>query len=223
VGSHIVVIEDDRGIGASLVRTLEGQGYEVTWAETASAGLAAVHSLTTLVVLDLGLPDGDGLDVCRTLCSRAVRPQVLVVSARGEEADVVLGLDAGADDYLVKPFRLAELLARARACTRRVEEQRDELVLGDLHLDVDGHRVDVDGRVVELRPKEFGVLVALARNAGRVVTREQLYRDVWSEELYGSGKTIDIHIWALRRKIDIPGRPSRIETVRGVGYRLEVP
>src|SRR3954463_14429364 len=108
---HIVVVEDDQGIGASLARTLEGQGYEVSWTRTGGDGVAAVRGSTALVILDLGLPDADGLDVCRLLRARSPSPQVLILTARGEEADVVMGLDAGADDYLVKPFRLAELLA----------------------------------------------------------------------------------------------------------------
>ena len=145
----------------------------------------------------------------------------MILTVRGEEADVVLGLDAGADDYLVKPFRLAELLARVRACTRRADADRDHLVIGDLTVDVDAHAVALAGVAIELRPKEFDLLVALARNAGRVVTRERLIEGVWDEHWYGSTKTLDIHIWALRRKLDPPDQPSRISTVRGVGYRLE--
>jgi len=222
-GSHIVIVEDDPGIGSSLTRTLEGQGYVVTWATTCAEGLAAVRAGTALVILDLGLPDGDGLELCRRLRAGVAAPQVLILTARSEEADVVLGLDAGADDYLVKPFRLAELLARVRACTRRIDEERGELVVGDLTVDVAAHSVSVAGEDVDLRPKEFDLLVALARNAGRVVTRERLLEDVWDEHWFGSTKTLDIHIWALRRKLDRPGEPSRIGTVRGVGYRMESP
>jgi DNA-binding response OmpR family regulator len=220
---HVVVVEDDVGIGASLERTLSGQGYEVTWARTGDDGLAAVRPATALVVLDLGLPDQDGLDVCRQLRARPAGPQVLILTARAEEADVVLGLDAGADDYMVKPFRLAELLARVRACTRRVDDDRDRLAVGDLVVDVAARTVTAAGATVELRPKEFELLAALARAAGRVVTREQLLSDVWDEHWFGPTKTLDIHIWALRRKLDRPDRPSRITTVRGVGYRLDVP
>jgi len=220
---HIVVIEDDPGIGASLARTLEGQGYEVSWATTAAAGLGAVRAATALVVLDLGLPDTDGLEVCRRLQEQVARPQVLMLTARDAEADIVLGLDAGADDYLVKPFRLAELLARVRACTRRADADRDHLGVGDLAIDVDTYTVTIAGDRVELRPKEFDLLVALARDAGRVVRRERLLAQVWDEHWFGSTKTLDIHIWALRRKLDTPGAISRITTVRGVGYRLETP
>jgi DNA-binding response OmpR family regulator len=221
--AHIVVVEDDSGIGASLTRTLEGQGYEVSWATSGSGGLASVRSSTALVILDLGLPDIDGLDLCRDLRARTPTPQVLVLTARGEEADVVLGLDAGADDYLIKPFRLAELLARVRACARRAEGERDQLTVGDLTIDIDVHTVTANGEEVELRPREFDLLTALARNAGKVVTRERLLTEVWNEHWFGSTKTLDIHIWALRRKLDPPEGPSRISTIRGVGYRLDVP
>jgi DNA-binding response OmpR family regulator len=220
---HIVVVEDDEGIGASLERTLVGQGYAVTWVRTGADALAAVDPATALVILDLGLPDQDGLEVCRQLRSGPAAPQVLILTARAEEADIVLGLDAGADDYLVKPFRLAELLARVRACTRRVDDERDRLTIDDLAVDIGARTVEVAGTRVELRPKEFDLLVALARNAGRVVTREQLLEDVWDEHWFGPTKTLDIHIWSLRRKLDPEGGPSHISTVRGVGYRLDAP
>jgi DNA-binding response OmpR family regulator len=220
-GPEVLVVEDDEGIGRSLVKTLAGQGYDVGWARTGAEALALVGSGTDLVVLDLGLPDIDGLEVCRRLRQRSPSPQVLVLTARREEADVVLGLDAGADDYLVKPFRLAELLARVRARVRRSAIDDDELRVGDLVVNVGAHRVTAGDVDVELRPKEFALLVALAREAGRVVPREQLMADVWDDNWYGSTKTLDIHVWALRRKLDRPGQASRISTVRGVGYRLD--
>lgn len=222
-GAHVVIVEDDEGIGSSLVPTLEGQGYEVSWARTGAEALDVVKPNTALVVLDLGLPDQDGLDVCRQLRARPLGLQVLVLTVRGDEADVVLGLDAGADDYLTKPFRLAELLARVRACTRRSDWLQEELCIGDVAVDVDARVVRLAGEVVDLRPKEFDLLVALARSAGRVVTRERLLHDVWDAHWFGSTKTLDIHIWALRRKLDGPGATSRITTVRGVGYRLDMP
>ncbi|MCU1379812.1 MAG: putative two-component system response regulator [Acidimicrobiales bacterium] len=220
---HIVVVEDDEGIGGSLERTLAGQGYTVSWVRTGAEALAAVDPGTALVILDLGLPDQDGLEVCRRLRSGPAAPQVLILTARAEEADIVLGLDAGADDYLVKPFRLAELLARVRACTRRIDDDRDHLTVDDLAVDIGARIVEVAGSRVELRPKEFDLLVALARNAGRVVTRERLLEDVWDEHWFGPSKTLDIHIWSLRRKLDPEGGPSHISTVRGVGYRLDAP
>jgi DNA-binding response OmpR family regulator len=219
--SHIVVVEDDEGIGTSLVKTLEGQGFDVDWARTGGEGLEAVRAATSVVILDLGLPDQDGLEICRLIRQSPSSPQVLILTARGEEAEVVLGLDAGADDYIIKPFRLAELLARVRAAARRVDGDRDHLTVGAVSIDVDARIVQVDRETVELRPKEFDLLVALAREAGRVVRREQLLSDVWDEHWFGSTKTLDIHIWALRRKLDQPDEPSRITTVRG--YRMDLP
>jgi DNA-binding response OmpR family regulator len=218
---HVVVVEDDEGIGASLLRALTAQGNDVDWARTAAEALELTVPTTALVVLDLGLPDQDGLEVCRQLRARSPSPQVLVLTARAEEADIVLGLDAGADDYLTKPFGLAELLARVRACTRRYDSISDQLDVNGVVIDVDAHTVHIEGALVELRPKEFDLLVALARNAGRVVTRERLLEEVWDEHWFGSTKTLDIHIWALRRKLDAPGATSRISTVRGVGYRMD--
>jgi DNA-binding response OmpR family regulator len=220
---HVVVVEDDEGIGESLWRALAHEGYEVTWARTGTEGLDAVRPETALVVLDLGLPDIDGLDVCRQLHRRQPCPQVLVLTVRSEEADIVLGLDAGADDYLGKPFRLAELLARVRARTRRADGTRSVFEVGAISVDVSARRVTVEGQEIALRPKEFDLLVALMRNAGQVARREQLLAEVWDEPWFGSTKTLDIHIWALRRKLDGAERPSVISTVRGVGYRFELP
>jgi DNA-binding response OmpR family regulator len=220
-GPSLVVVEDDPGIGAALERTLVAQGFEVVWARTGRDALAAVTASTVLVVLDLGLPDVDGLILCRELRASFPLLQVLILTARGEEVDVVLGLDAGADDYLVKPFRLAELLARVRARTRRADDANGHLVVGELDIDVGARTVVVSGEEVEMRPKEFDLISALARSSGRVVTRERLLEEVWDEHWFGPTKTLDIHIWALRRKLDQPGEPSRITTVRGVGYRLD--
>jgi DNA-binding response OmpR family regulator len=220
-GATILIVEDDEGIGRSLRSTLEGQGFQVDWARTGADALDLASSTTAVVILDLGLPDMDGLEVCRRLRDRNPTPQVLVLTARNQEADVVLGLDAGADDYLVKPFRLAELLARVRVCVRRVGEDSDHLVVGDLDIEVDAHRVSTAAGPVELRPREFDLLVVLARDAGRVVPRQRLMAEVWDEHWFGSTKTLDIHVLALRRKLDLPGQPSRVTTVRGVGYRLE--
>jgi DNA-binding response OmpR family regulator len=218
---EVLVVEDDEGIGRSLARTLEGQGCTVEWVRTGEEALRAAGPTTALVVLDLGLPDVDGLEVCRRLRDRTPAPQVLILTARDDEADVVLGLDAGADDYLVKPFRLAELLARVRACLRRHAPDDDRIQVGSLLVEAAARRVSIDDHEVDLRPKEFDLLLALARDAGRVVSRERLMADVWDEHWFGSTKTLDIHVWALRRKLDVVDRPSRIATVRGVGYRLE--
>lgn len=220
-GPVVLVVEDDDGIGGALVRTLSGQRYEVAWAHTGMDALNEVTSSTALVVLDLGLPDIDGLEVCRAIKDRTPAPQVLILTARSEEADIVLGLDAGADDYLTKPFALGEFLARVRACTRRVDQVAERIELGNLVIDTARRVVEIDCSPVPFRPKEFDLLVALARDAGRVVTRDALINDVWDENWFGSTKTLDIHILAVRRKIDPPSGPSRITTLRGVGYRLE--
>ena len=218
----VLVVEDDEGIGRSLVRTLASQGHAVDWARTGRQALEAVDASTALVLLDLGLPDVDGLTVCRQLRDRYPDTQVLILTVRSEEADVVLGLDAGADDYLVKPFRLAELLARIRACLRR-RAAGDHWEIGDLVVDEPSRTVSRRDQPVDLRPKEFDLLTALARRAGRVVSRERLTLEAWDEPPSESSKALDIHISALRRKLDQPGSPSLISTVRGTGYRLELP
>lgn len=216
----VLVVEDDDGIGRSLVRTLTNEGHEVAWARTGREALESVDASTALVLLDLGLPDMDGLVVCRQVRERFPATQVLILTVRGHEADVVLGLDAGADDYLIKPFRLAELLARIRACLRR-RGGGGRWEIGDLVVDEPSRTVKLHGQTVDLRPKEFELLTALAREAGRVISRERLMLEVWNGQSYESTKTLDIHISALRRKLDQPGARSRISTARGLGYRLE--
>lgn len=217
----IVVVEDDEGIGRTLVRTLAGQGHEVTWARTGREALETVQTSTALVLLDLGLPDIDGLVVCDQLTERFPDTQVLILSVRAHEADIVLGLDAGADDYLVKPFRLAELLARVRACLRR-RAVGDHWEIGALVVDEPSRTVHVDDQEVDLRPREFDLLAALAREAGRVVSRQRLMSEVWNDE-HSESKTLDIHVSALRRKLDRPDSRSLISTIRSRGYRLELP
>ena len=172
------------------------------------------------MLLDLRLPDIDGFTVCRELRARSDVP-IIVVSARGEEVDRVVGLELGADDYLVKPFGLRELIARIRAVTRRTRNGHasdGEIVAGRLRVDLRAHRVLVDGNEVQLTAKEFDLLAVLARDAGAVVDRERILREVWQTTWYGSSKTIDVHVAALRRKL---GDPALIETVRGIGLRLQ--
>jgi DNA-binding response OmpR family regulator len=221
-GISLLVVEDDEAIGRALVQALTAQGADVGWARTGVEALRSAATITDLVLLDLGLPDIDGLEVCRELRERYPSLDIVVLTARSDEIDVVVGLDAGADDYVVKPFRLAELLARIRARLRRHLSAAPEVVdVGQLHLDLGARRCVLDGREVDLRPREFELLVVLALDAGRVVARRRLLADVWDQHHESTTKTLDMHVSALRRKLDRVDAPSLISTVRGVGYRLE--
>ena len=222
---RILVVEDDPGIAAGLERALTNAGYSVRRVGTGADAILVVESERPppdLVLLDLGLPDADGFDVCRGLVERVPTARIIVVTARTDELDVVAGLDAGAVDYVTKPFRLAELLARLRAHLRQSAPTSDRLAVADVEIDVAARRVWRGTEELELRPKEFDLLVLLAANAGKVVTRAQLMTDVWDENWYGSTKTLDVHISAVRRKLGGPGPgTATIATIRGVGYRLE--
>ena len=232
VAARVLIIEDEALIATSLERALRSKGYEPVLAGTVADARASVAAeVPDLVLLDLGLPDGDGEEICTLLTQRHPTVPVIVLTARSEEIDVVLGLEMGAVDYISKPFRLAELLARIQSNLRFAAVQREatgtdegRLVVDDLVVDRARRRVHLGEVEVTLRPKEFDVLERLAREAGRVVTREQLIEDVWDENWWGSTKTLDVHINALRRKLGEPsGHPSRITTIRGVGYRLDPP
>ena len=214
---HLLLVEDDDSIAEPLAEGLRREGFEVERAATGAAALAAEP--VDLVLLDLRLPDIDGFTVCRELRSRSEVP-IIIVSARGEEVDRVVGLELGADDYIVKPFGLREVVARIRAVTRRTSggrESPDEVVAGAVRIDLRAHRVTVHGSEVQLTGKEFDLLTVLARDAGAVVDRERILREVWHTTWYGSSKTVDVHVAALRRKL---GDPRLIETVRGIGLRL---
>jgi DNA-binding response OmpR family regulator len=217
----ILLVEDDDAIASGLVRVLESQGLAVRRLAR-GAGAPAAAEDAELVILDLGLPDADGIDVCRRL--RHARPDlaILILSARDQELDIVAGLDAGADDYLVKPFRLSELLARVRAHLRRVAEaapapETEPLRAGEVTVDLAARRVWRGGEELALRPKEFDLLALLAGDAGRAVTRERIMREVWDTDWLGSTKTLDTHILSLRNKLGA----EAITTLRGVGYRYE--
>ncbi|HZS29830.1 MAG TPA: response regulator transcription factor [Gaiellaceae bacterium] len=217
---HILVVEDEDAIAEPLVNGLRREGFEVSRVATGAAALEAPAS--DLVLLDLRLPDLDGFDVCRRLRERS-RVPIIVVTARGEEADRVVGLELGADDYVVKPYGLRELIARIRAVSRRAAAagtNGEPLRVGGLEVDERARQVSLDGRRLELTPKEFELLAALARDPGAAVSRQRLLADVWQTTWYGSAKTIDVHIAALRKKL---GDPQWIETVRGVGFRLREP
>ena len=228
--SRILVVEDDETIGSVLQSSLAGQGHEVNWARTGHGALAEVNRAAfALVLLDLGLPDVDGIKVCRGI--RAAQPftVLVMVTARTEEMDVVVGLEAGADDYLTKPVRLGELLARVRAHLRRTgppEPGTAPQSLGDLVIDTAGRRVSVAGREIELRTKEFDLLARLAANPGTAVSRHTLMTEVWDEHWNGPTKTLDVHIAALRRRLATGTEPNaipKIVTLRGHGYRLDLP
>jgi DNA-binding response OmpR family regulator len=219
----ILVVEDDDAIAQGLVRVLDSQGYDVARVAAGRPALSTAMHETGLVLLDLGLPDIDGIDVCRRL--RAAHPDlaILILTARDHELDVVAGLDAGADDYLVKPFKLSELLARVRAHMRRIAAAPEATAPAALvhaagvEIDREARRVRLDGDDLALRPKEFDLLLLLADHAGRVVTRETIMREVWDTDWMGSTKTLDNHILTLRGKLTA----ATITTLRGIGYRLE--
>ena len=223
MSGDLLIVEDDAGIRTGLVRALTNAGYTCHPAEDA-ASVRAFDGTPDLVLLDLGLPDADGLDLARELQVRWPDVPIIMVTARAVEMDVVFGLDVGAIDYITKPFRLAELLARGRAQLRRPAHRDDLPNLASSGVDVDlGARiVRLDGEEITLRAKEFGLLVVLMSNEGNVVTREDLMSQVWDEHWFGSTKTLDVHIAALRRRLnEAPGEPSRITALRGVGYRWE--
>ncbi len=216
---QLLVVEDDRAIADPLLDGLERAGFEVELARTGAEALAAVGY--ELVLLDLGLPDLDGAEVCRRIRANSEVP-VIVVTARGDEIDRVMLLELGADDYVVKPFGLRELVARIRAVARRAGgASADELVerfeVGALTVDLRSRNVFVGDTTIELTPKEFDLLAFLATDVGRVFTRTDILRSVWDEHWYGSTKTLDVHVASVRRKL---GSAKWIETVRGVGFRL---
>jgi DNA-binding response OmpR family regulator len=214
MATRVLVVEDDEGIGAALVRGLEREGYATELAPTGSAALAADPA--DVVLLDLGLPDGDGLDICRSLAARG-DAAIIVVTARGEEPDRVAALDLGADDYVVKPFGFAELLARIRAVLRRTQRTEDVVEHGPLRIDRRAQRVTIGADEVALTPREYAILDCLASDPGRVFTRPEMFARVWGGSWYGPTKVLDVHVAALRRKL---GAPELIETVYGRGFRL---
>ncbi len=213
-GPNVLVVEDDPGLATQLVRGLSRGGYQVDHVTTGLEALAA--GTPDVVLLDLGLPDLDGVTVCRRLRERSAAA-IIVVTARGEEPERVLALDAGADDYLVKPFGLAELLARIRAVLRRIRPEDEILRHGPLTVDLRTRKVTVHGREVALTPKEFDILECLATDPGRVMSRQEILESAWDAHWYGPTKVLDVHVAALRRKLDLPGL---IETAYGRGFRL---
>ena len=219
---RLLIVEDDDAIAAPLARGLEREGFTVARATTGAAALAATGY--DVVLLDLGMPDMDGFAICHELRSRSDVP-IIVVTARGDEADRVVGLELGADDYLVKPFGFRELLARIRAVVRRTGTRPDVLdgevrSLGALTVDVRTHRVTLSDEELSLTPKEFDLLALLAEEPGALFTRTTILERVWDPHWYGPTKTLDVHVASVRKKL---GDPRWIETVRGVGFRLVDP
>ena len=213
---QILIVEDDDAIAKPLAAGLEREGFDVTRVATGEDALEA--ALPDLVLLDLRLPGMDGTEVCRRLRARSDVP-IIVVTAKGEEVDRVVGLELGADDYLVKPFGFRELLARIRAVMRRARPGTDraQIHVGALEIDVRGRRAIVGDDALNLTTKEFDLLALLASEQGDVVSRQRILREVWDTEWFGPTKTVDVHVASLRKKL---GDPGWIETVRGVGLRL---
>ena len=227
---RILIVEDEASIAEPFARLLRREGFETTVAATAADALVAARDTEPdLVLLDLALPDGDGRDVCRVLRAERDVP-VIMVTARGTETDRIVGLEIGADDYVVKPFSGAEVIARIRAVLRRTGRAGvgaappGPLRFGDLGVDLAARTVTLAGEELELSRKEFDLLAELVRHAGRVVTREDLMSRVWDENWFGSTKTLDVHMGWLRRKLgDAAADPRFIHTVRGVGFRFAAP
>jgi len=223
--TKLLVIEDDQLIIDPMVQSLENAGFEVAVCTDGQEGLqTALGNGFDLVILDIMLPGLDGWEVCKQLRARSVVP-ILMLTALGDEVDRILGLELGADDYLTKPFSRRELIARIRALLRRVvldqQKPTHQLEAQGLRVDLDARRVYKDGELLELRYKEFELLSLLMSRMGDVVTRAQLFDEVWGTDWLGDTRTLDVHIRWLREKIEEdPGSPERIQTVRGVGYRF---
>lgn len=220
----LLLVEDDATVRDTLALNLRAEGYEVHTAKDGEEGLRLGRELDLdLIVLDVMLPELDGLTVCRVLRRESQVP-IILLTARGTETDKIIGLESGADDYIVKPFSLGEFLARVRVALRRgrTTEPGTELSSGNLRVDLVSRRVDLDQQQLQLAPREFELLVTLMRNKGAVLTRELLLTRVWGQDFVGDPRTVDVHVRWLRQKIEEdPSSPERIQTVRGVGYRFE--
>ena len=223
MGHTVLIVEDEEDIAFPLVRTLEREGYDVLWVDSGQRALDELSSRPReVVILDLGLPDMDGLEVCRKLRESQFDGAIMIVTARAGELDRVVGLDYGADDYLAKPFGLAELQARVRALLRRTAAPASAgAPEGMLRIDVGARRAYAGDEEVPLTSKEFDVLSLLVANRDKVVSRGRLMADVWDENWYGSTKTLDVTIGRLRHKLESVGVTDRVVAVRGVGFRLE--
>ena len=231
IPTRVLVIDDEPSFTEALSLSLKREGFEVDTADDGVSALSAIaRKLPDLVLLDVMLPGISGVDVCREIRKTSTVP-IIMVTARGEEIDAVVALEVGADDYVTKPYRLRELVARMRAVLRRTSNELvreppfnndQKLVQGDVQLDLERHELRVKEKLVTLALKEFELLTFLIENAGRVVTRDSLMEHVWGYDYFGDTKTIDVHVKRLRTKIESnPSEPTKITTVRGLGYRYE--
>jgi len=224
----ILIVEDDPNLLEVLKYNLQKENYEVITATDGEQGLeVALNRSPDLIILDIMLPKMDGFEVCRILRRKITAP-VLMLTAKTDETDKVVGLELGADDYVTKPFSMRELLARVRAMLRRVQitetlsSAEKPLHIGDVEVDIERHRASLKGSVLELTPKEFDLLAFLAKNRGLVFSREKLLEKVWGYDYAGDSRTVDVHIRWLRQKIEPdPANPRLLITVRGAGYKLE--
>jgi len=224
---RVLIVEDEPSLVESISYALELEGFEVISAVTGRDGIEQARIANpSLILLDVMLPESSGLDVCRQIRTTSDVP-IIMLTARGSEADKVAGLELGADDYVTKPFSMRELMARVRAHIRRSGRTgtfavNNEVLRGaGVQVDIDAHEVRVDGRQVELRPKEFDLLESLMRRKNRLATREALIDDVWGPSYFGDTKTLDVHIKRIRQKIEeTPAKPNRVVTVRGLGYKF---
>ncbi len=224
---RVLIVEDEPSLVESISYALELEGYEVISAVTGREGVEQARiGNPSVILLDVMLPESSGLDVCRQIRSTSDVP-IIMLTARDSEADKVAGLELGADDYVTKPFSMRELMARVRAQIRRSSRtgtfaENNEVLRGaSIEIDVDAHEVRVDGRGVDLRPKEFDLLESLMRRKNRLATRDALIDDVWGPSYFGDTKTLDVHIKRIRQKVeDDPAHPARIVTVRGLGYKF---
>lgn len=223
----VLVVEDEENLVEALRYNLEHEGYDVLTAPDGGSGLETARAaLPDLVILDVMLPNLDGIEVCRIL-RRETDVPILMLTAKGEEIDRVVGLEIGADDYVTKPFSMRELMARVRAMLRRPRKtasarMAEPLRSGSLAVDVDAHQASLNGEELRLKPREFDLLALFIRNPGRAFTRDQILEQLWGHDYIGDVRTVDVHVRWLREKIEAdPSTPARIITIRGVGYRFE--
>ena len=226
----VLVIEDEENLLKAIKYNLEKDGYKVQSAMDGEQGLELARQMEpSFIILDIMLPKMDGIEVCRILRRESNVP-ILMLTAKSEEIDRVVGLELGADDYVTKPFSMRELLARTKAILRRyslstndkAKESGKVLKAGKLEVNISKHVVTLDGKLLELKPREFDLLALLVENAGRALTRDQILENIWGQDYYGDTRTVDVHIRWLREKIEgNPGSPKQIITIRGVGYRFD--